>query len=574
MGSLIDKVRHRTIWQAPLMAFVLTALLFVGLTAAHAASEEAEYKVIGTVSSTPGTVDGVGLWGIVDDKGYSHTVRADTDTDFDNGIPQIGDRVEVEAETGGPQPLATEIKNLSDGDDGDDNGKDEVEGTVVQRPAASNGIGIWLIQTQLFLTQTVIADANTKFDDGVPEVGTWVEAEGPRQPDGSIRATRIRPDDYEDGELVVWLESGVLSSTIESRYGVEAKSSLLASANIYLYSTEDDDEPGLINKIRADKDVVWSELNYVHGVPEENGYATWSWGGVDPTGYINQQAFSQVNLPGAQGLYDGSGVVVAVLDTGVALTHTALITRLLPGLDLIADDTLPQDEPAGAAWGHGTHVAGIIARIAPGAQILPIRILDSNGRGNTFLLAYAIYWATRQNVDIISLSLGAEADSSLVRETIRDAFNQGIIVVAAAGNNNLDAISYPAGYDDVIAVTAVDGNAAKAGFANYGTWVDIASPGVGITSTVIGPFGQGYASWTGTSMATPFVAGAAALVRQRNPSSSGAVIVDRLTSTATSLDGVNPDYSGKLGGLLNIGAAVLNQNFDPKESVYLPSMQH
>ena len=443
-----------------------------------------------------------------------------------------------------------------------------MRGTVLDRPAASDGIGTWLIQTQLFLTQTVIADINTRFDEGVPQKGTWVEAEGPRQPNGTILATRIRPDEYEDGELVVWLKSGVLSSTIETRYGVEAKSSLLASANIFLFETEDDDEPGLINKIRADKDVVWAELNYVQGVPEEDGYSTWGWGGIDPSAYTDQQAFAQVNLAGAQGKYDGAGIVIAVLDTGVALTHTTLMTRLLPGLDVIADDAVAQDEPAGLAWGHGTHVAGIIAHIAPASRILPVRVLDSNGRGNTFLLAYAIDWAIQQGADVINLSLGADADSKILQDKITEAIDKGIVVIAAAGNDNQETVRYPAGYDGVIAVTAVDHNSLKAGFSNFGSWIDLSAPGVGITSTVIGPLGQGFASWSGTSMAAPFVSGAAALVQERYPGDSSAAIVDRLTSAAEDLDATNPDYSGELGGFLNIGAAA------PGQVAYLPLIQN
>lgn len=573
MSFDIHPSHRRSIWQLPLLA-LLMIMLFTGLTSVPSAVAS-DQDIIGTVTASPGTADGIGLWQVVDDGGRAHTVRADSETKFDDGLPQIGDRVEVIVETAEEVPLVSDIKRIAD--DGEDDGGgadgDEAEGQVVARPGVSSGIGTWLIQTDLFVTQTVIADVNTQFDDGIPAVGDWVEAKGSRQIDGSILAERIRPDEYEDGELVIWLKPGVLTSTIESRYGIEAKSGLLSSANIYLFGTEDDDEPGLIETIRTDDDVVWAELNYVQGIPEDDGYSTWSWGGVDPTGYQNQQAFEQVNLNTVQDRFRGDGVVVAVLDTGVYLDHPALAPQILPGYDVVADDTVPQDEPGGVAWGHGTHVAGIIAHIAPNAKIIPVRVLDSNGRGNTFLLAYAVDWAMRQHVDVISLSLGTDTDSLIVREKIDEATNADIVVVAAAGNQNDETIRYPAGYDGVVSVTAVDGGKVKADFASYGTWVDISAPGVAITSTVIGPDGPGYASWTGTSMATPFVSGAAALVRQAYPAYSGPMVVDRLISAAGNIDPINPGYEGKLGGLTNIGAALPPLVDDPQHALYLPILQ-
>ena len=256
----------------------------------------------------------------------------------------------------------------------------------------------------------------------------------------------------------------------------------------------------------------------------------------------------QVNLAPAQAQYQGNGVIVAILDTGIDLAHPAFQGRLLPGRDMVADGTTPQDECCGVGQGHGTHVAGIVARIAPQSQLLPIRVLDPNGRGNTFVLAYAIEWAAEQGADVINLSLGADFDSTVLSETIASAIAQGIVVVAAAGNNNGAAPQYPAAYPNVLGVTAVAADNTKATFADYGAdWVDLAAPGVGITSTIVGPQGSGYAVWSGTSMATPFVAGAAALAREKLPTATAGELGARLSESGLDIDALNPSLCWPIG---------------------------
>ena len=127
----------------------------------------------------------------------------------------------------------------------------------------------------------------------------------------------------------------------------------------------------------------------------------------------------------------------------------------------------------------------------------------------------------------------------------------------AAGNSGKSIVQYPAGFAGVLGVTAVDAANKKADFANYGTgWVDLAAPGTGITSTMIGPGGSGYASWNGTSMATAFVSGAAALARQKFPTSTSDTIAQLLQTHAADLNTANPAYANQLGKLLDIGAAV------------------
>jgi subtilisin family serine protease len=137
-------------------------------------------------------------------------------------------------------------------------------------------------------------------------------------------------------------------------------------------------------------------------------------------------------------------------------------------------------------------------------------------------------------------------------------------MVAAAGNVNTSTIGYPAGYEGVIGVTSVASDNRKSDFANYGSWVDLAAPGEGITSTIVGPQGSGYGVWRGTSMATAFVSGAAALARQKfhKDISSTLEISQLLTVNARNIDDPinHPEYVGQLGGLLDIGAALVDQS--------------
>lgn len=446
---------------------------------------------------------------------------------------------------------------------GDD--KEEIEGLLIAAPP-SGTVGVWVIQTDYQVTHTLISDLDTRFDKGVPVVGSWVEAEYAAQGDGVWLLLRLRPDEYEDGEVVARLASGVIPNTIANRYQLITQQALLSSADIYRFLMADDDEEvdTVIAALQQDPDVVWAELNYVGGAPVGNPYKIWHWGGADDTGYINQAAFEQINLAAALAHTSGAGVQVAILDTGIDLNHPAFVGRLLAGWDMVADDSLPQDEGNGLGWGHGTHVAGIIARVAPESKLIPVRVLDANGLGNTFTLAYAIEWATEQGADVINLSLGAEADSQVLRTAVQYALDRGVTIVAAGGNRGTNQPQFPVAYPGVIGVTAVDEANRKADFANYGAaWVDLAAPGVGITSTFVGPDGSGYASWSGTSMATAFVSGAAALARPLLSAPSVTATQQLFRIHGAHLDALNPPYAGQLGRLLDAGAAV--------ESIALPA---
>jgi subtilisin family serine protease len=307
--------------------------------------------------------------------------------------------------------------------------------------------------------------------------------------------------------------------------------------------------------MQNDPRIVYAEPNLIGQVPEAAPYQIGAWAGYDPAPALTQYANEHLDLPLARELSTGSGVVVAVLDTGVQLDHPALEPQLITGYDFVDDDTVPADEGNGLdddddnelvdeAVGHGTHVAGIVLLVAPESQIMPLRVLNSDGVGSVFEVAEAIIYATDQGAQVLNLSLGTALQSQVLQEAVDYALSAGVMIVAAAGNLNSTEPQYPAADEGVIAVAALDEQQLKTSFSNYGSWVDLATPGESIYSTF--PVG-GYGWWSGTSMATPFVSGQIALLRSLAPWLTPAQIEGQLLAKALNLDALNPNYAGQLG---------------------------
>ena len=256
---------------------------------------------------------------------------------------------------------------------------------------------------------------------------------------------------------------------------------------------------------------------------------------TDPTSYRYQYMHDTVDSYAAWGVTTGKGVTVAVIDTGVKANHEDL-----PNLRRVevtnGNESLSLDD----ATGHGTHVAGIIgaamgngkggAGIAPGATILSLRVVNAAGYIYDSALIAALRTAVKNGAQIVNISIGGTAYNAVFQKVINEATEAGVTVVAAMGNDGTNCLNYPAGYDNVIGVVSVDRTNNRASGSSYGTWGDVAAPGAAVWSTTY--YGS-YSSKSGTSMASPVVAGVAALYKSVHPDATPAQITARLKATAT-----------------------------------------
>jgi thermitase len=327
-----------------------------------------------------------------------------------------------------------------------------------------------------------------------------------------------------------------------------------------------------------------------------SGRAAWAsgraaWASGDPATLLdNQNIWTQIHLQQAQTLAPnlGAGVKVAVIDTGIDLNHPAFVGHLTANTDwkdLVDNDAVPQEIAGGEAFGHGTSVADIVLQVAPKALIMPIRVLDSSGTGDTIQIAGAINWAADHGAQIINLSLGTDTanfDCAVQKEIALAVQNHGSLFVFASGNTGDTNISYPAitvksnpnsnpavktcrsaPYNLVpslnsgvngasISVGSVNSADLKSAFSTFGKKLEMVAPG----EDIYGPYpGNAGAAWSGTSMSAPLVSGSLALAlgQHLRPGLKPAGLPDVLIANTDNVDALNPGLVEQLGtGRLNI----------------------
>ncbi|MCX7844442.1 MAG: S8 family peptidase [Candidatus Bipolaricaulota bacterium] len=358
----------------------------------------------------------------------------------------------------------------------------------------------------------------------------------PEAPTGSLEAFAPPPGvpgaAHAPDQILVKFKPGVLperAAAVHARRGGQVIH-VIPGIEVHVVRIPQGRVPEMVRAYLLEELVEFAEPDYVavaYLVPNDPGYAY-------------QWALPKIQAPQAWDLTTGSSAIrIAILDTGIDQDHEDLRAKIVANRNFTTSPTVDDRQ------GHGTHVAGIAAAVTNNARgvagvgfnavLMNVKVLDDNGSGQYSWIANGIVWAADNGAHVINMSLGGPATSSTLEAAVRYAYSRGVVLVAAAGNENTSSPSYPAYYPECIAVAATDQNDAKASFSNYGAWVDIAAPGVSIYSTLpnhtnrTGVRNYGYLS--GTSMAAPHVAGVAALIKARYPTLTNAQIAQRLLAT-------------------------------------------
>nr|WP_198162759.1 S8 family peptidase [Halobacillus mangrovi] len=350
---------------------------------------------------------------------------------------------------------------------------------------------------------------------------------------------------FQQGEVVVTMKPGKsLSGKELNNLGAKVVDDHSKVVDTQLKVLQVGNVDAVVKALSHNPNVEYAEPNYIFD-------ATFT--PNDPL-YSDQYGPQNTNTPAAWDVTQGSSSQeIAVIDTGVYYDHPDLIDKTILGYDFAQNDNDPKD-----LNGHGTHVSGTVAAetnnatgvagMAPETKILAVRALGANGSGSLNDIADAIRYSADAGAEVINMSLGCDCDSQTLEDAVNYAWNSGSVVVAAAGNDGVSTTFEPASYENVIAVGAVDSNNDVAYFSNYGSWVDVTAPGVDIVSTVL----RGkYDSYSGTSMASPHVAGLAGLLASQGRSNSE--IRTAIEQTADPINGTGTYFEH---GLINSYDAV------------------
>jgi subtilisin family serine protease len=405
---------------------------------------------------------------------------------------------------------------------------------------------------------------------------------------GVASAGGFPEDPLVPGELIVRADSPAALATtmaaLSSQFAGIGVVDQIAGRPIYLisYALAGKQSPGdvdlVLGALVAQGTIAWGELNYAGQTSEGKTDSLWLSGlGINANSFAAQYGGSLLGLGSAHQRSTSAGVVIAVVDTGIDPNHPALAGRVSTlGASFVAGSTSTADIGDGVdsdgdglvdeQVGHGTFVAGIIGLVAPDAMLLPVRVLDSEGVGGNYQVAKALAWSIDRGAHVVNMSLGETYRSQTLEDIVAEADLAGIVVLGAAGNSNTDdPREYPACDSSAIGVTALDWNDVRAPFANFGDRIGLSAPGrsnivggsIDPTKAIIGPVpGGGYAAWQGTSFATAFASGVAALVRAQHPDWPSkavppalirATLLQTLGSTGAPVDPQNPGYGGQLG---------------------------
>ncbi|MBU7008343.1 S8 family serine peptidase [Phosphitispora fastidiosa] len=358
---------------------------------------------------------------------------------------------------------------------------------------------------------------------------------------------------YRQGEVI--FKTGRLDDafTLIKKYGLKMVRRDTRLGYVVAETPADTNVAALSRQLSRENTVQYAQPNYTYrlfGTPNDSQYG-------------RQWAMKQINAENGWGVRGtGAPVIIAVLDSGVDVNHPDLKGRLVRGVNTVNPLKSARDSE-----GHGTHVAGIagaavnngvgVAGVAgvPGVKIMPVKVFDG-WDGTDTSISDGIIWAADHGARVINMSFGSWFHSEVLNEAIEYAYGKGVVMVAAAGNWASEDISYPAAISKVISVSATDREGSLAEFSSYGPLIDVCAPGEDIYSSVWDPYkGSTYTEMSGTSMASPMVAGLAALLLAKDPGLTAEDVRQIIEVTAADLG--EPGWDPEFGhGRIDIGRAL------------------
>ena len=341
---------------------------------------------------------------------------------------------------------------------------------------------------------------------------------------------------YVPGQIVVKFKEGLGLAQVAQLHASQGATVVgeIPQIGVQTLSVPEGKVRDLIAAYKADPRVEYAEPNFIAEVAYEPNDPYYRYG--------YQWGLAKIKAPAAWEISLGnpSEVIVAVVDSGVAPDHPDLEGKLVSGYNFVAQSEDTSDE-----LGHGTHVAGVIAAqtdnnigiasVSFRSHIMPVKVVNSKGYAKYSDVAEGIIYAADHGAKVINLSLGGYTSSSCLQDAVSHAWSTGAVVVAAAGNGSFDRPFYPAACADAIAISATDRDDARASFSNYGSYISVAAPGVGIYSTYCKQGSTFYASMSGTSTAAPHVAGLAALLFSQDNTRSNATVRSLIEDSADDL---------------------------------------